>query len=456
MRALWNLSATNKNRTAIVKQSGESIKYEQLYEDVLNNSRRLKSSRKQVIMILAKNNYFSIVNYLACLQNNDAVMLINADTPQELLLDIIESYHPSWIIGDLCHIEYCKYEEGIYKRKFDLNDEIHPDLALLLSTSGSTGSVKFVRLSKNNMVSNAKAIVEYLRITNEDRGLVNLPMFYSYGLSIINSHLVAGATMLLTGESVISKKFWEFVKNEKATSFAGVPYTYQMLQRIGFNKMELPSLRYFTQAGGRLNEKLVKFFGEYAEKHNKEFYVMYGQTEASPRISYVPPTKLLEKATSIGVAIPGGYLDLDSRTNELIFRGPNVMMGYATCISDLALGDTLYGILRTGDLAAVDADGFYYIKGRMKRFIKLFGLRLNLDDIEKRVESILNTNVVCVGTDDKMVVMIENEEKREQVQNMIEHFYKLHRSAFCIKVIETIPRLSNGKVNYEAVKDMMK
>ncbi|PLS17886.1 phosphatase [Bacillus sp. M6-12] len=455
MQTLWNLTSENKNRISIIEQNGERYTFEQLQRDVIVLSNKLRSSRKQLVLILAKNDYISIVSYSAVMVNNDAVMLMSADIEETLLATIIDAYQPGYIIGDVNHDLYDEYFAGITKRRTETEYEIHQDLSLLLSTSGSTGSLKFVRLSFANLLANAKSIAEYLEITHEDRGLVNLPMNYSYGLSLINSHLFAGATILLSSESVLAKSFWEFVKNEKATSFAGVPYTYQMLQRIGFQKMDLPDLRYFTQAGGRLNEKLVRLFSEYALEHQKSFYLMYGQTEAAPRISYVPPEDIVKKPTSIGIAIPDGRLSLDPETEELIYEGPNVMMGYAADFSDLKKGDELLGRLHTGDLGEVDEDGFYYIKGRIKRFVKLFGLRINLDDIEKKIESALQISVVCVGTDDRMVVVVPNEEKQDSIQSLIENLYKLHKSAFRVKVLEEVPRLANGKVNYEALKELV-
>lgn len=455
MLFLDNLSVIDKQRFAIIEQNGNRYTYGQLQADIEQFSKGIRSTRKQVVLVLAKNNYRSIVGYLSAIQNNDAVMLVHAELEEQLLQNIVDSYQPAYIIGEVQHVQYQNLEDGLYKRNVEPSYDIHPELTLLLSTSGTTGSVKFVRLSSENLIANAKSIAEYLLIDEKERGLANLPLHYSYGLSIINSHLYAGAAILLTEESVLSKGLWDFVRDERATSFAGVPYSYQMLQRIGFLKMNLPHLRYFTQAGGRLNEKLVQIFGEYAEEHDKDFYVMYGQTEATARISYVPSKDLLSKTGSIGKSIPGGTLSIDPTNQELIYEGPNVMLGYASSYKDLANGDELQGKLHTGDLAEVDLDGYFYIKGRMKRFIKLFGLRLNLDDIERQIESALHVSAICVGSDDKMVVVIRNDQYKEQIQTFVEKLYKLHRSAFRVLVLEEIPRLSNGKVNYEAVKELV-
>jgi long-chain acyl-CoA synthetase len=138
-----------------------------------------------------------------------------------------------------------------------LSFPLHDELALLFTTSGSTGSPKLVRISYENINSNAEAIAEYLSLSENERPITVLPMNYSYGLSIINSHLVKGATILLTARSIMEKEFWAFLKKEKATSFSGVPYTYEMLYKLRFFRMELPFLRTLTQAGGKLNEDLM-------------------------------------------------------------------------------------------------------------------------------------------------------------------------------------------------------
>lgn len=429
--------------------------YQELSEAVQERKKNYQADKKQLILILCENRYEVIVSYLAALQAGHAVMLLNYDLNEELLTEIIYNYMPCWVYGKGPFPEYDQQDGLLWKRENQPQETIHPDLALLLSTSGTTGSRKFVRLSHQNIQSNAESIAQYLQVDSSERGVANLPLSYSYGLSIVNSHLQAGATILLTDESIISKSFWAFFQEQRATSFAGVPFTYQMLQRIGFFKMELPYLRQFTQAGGRLDERLVKQFGDYAVKHNKRFYVMYGQTEASPRMAYIPPEKVIEKAGTIGISIPGGELAIDQDTNELLYKGPNVMMGYAERVEDLAKGDELSGVLYTGDTAERDADGFYTITGRMKRFIKLFGLRINLDEVEKRLEQETHLPVVCSGTDDKMVIVIETEQEKakDTIKHYMENTYKLHKSAYHIYTAESIPRLSNGKTDYMAIKD---
>lgn len=410
-----------------------------------------KSTQKELVLILCENTIDILSTYVSAMNSQHAVMLLSADINHGLLEDIINQYEPKWIVGLESFDGYEISSEYLARIK-NSKSNIHPDLAILLSTSGTTGSQKFVRLSYENIRSNAESIIKYLDIDENERAIMNLPLSYSYGMSIVNSHLFAGASLLLTDESVMEKSFWSFVKNQQATSIAGVPFTYQMLQRIGFTKMDLPALKTLTQAGGRLNEKLVKFFAEYAKEKDKRFYVMYGQTEAAPRISYIPFERVLEKAGSIGVAIPDGHLEIDKVTGELIYKGTNVMMGYAECLEDLAKADELGGILHTGDTATIDAEGYFTITGRMKRFIKLFGLRINLDEVEKKLESAFHIPLACTGSDDKLIIAIEQEVFVEPIKKAVEDLYKLHKTAYRIKVME-IPRLANGKIDYMKLKE---
>lgn len=448
------VNSDDQNRVAVVTRSGRYT-YGHLFCEVEKINEQMSSQVKQLVLILARNDYQSLVHYLAALQRRDAAMLISHELPPELLYRVIDLYRPAWIVGNMNHPDYVPKDENLFIRKNNATYDLHPELALLLSTSGTTGSAKFVRLSYKNIVCNAEAIASYLMITNEERAVAQLPIHYSYGLSIINSHLYKGATVLLTEDGVLTKPFWDFIKNEKATSLAGVPYTYEMLARIRFHEMDLPHLNYFTQAGGRLSEKYVRLFGEYARRTGKKFFVMYGQTEATARMSYVPPERLLEKPTSIGKAIPGGRLYIDETNGELIYEGPNVMLGYAESYKDLGKGDELGGILRTGDLAEIDDEGFFYIKGRLKRFVKIFGLRLNLDEIEKKIESIIQVPVYCVGNDEKLIVVTSEETNVEQIRATIEQLYKLHRTSYAVHVMNDIPKLTNGKVNYEKIKDLV-
>jgi acyl-CoA synthetase (AMP-forming)/AMP-acid ligase II len=223
-----------------------------------------------------------------------------------------------------------------------------------------------------------------------------------------------------------------------------------MLDRIGFIKMNLPSLRYFTQAGGKLRDDLVKKFAEFARDQDKLFYVMYGQTEATARMSYLHPNDLLSHIGSIGKPIPGGRFELNQENSELQYSGPNIFGGYAECIEDLSIFESP-SLLSTGDLAKVDENGFYYITGRSKRFVKIFGNRINLDELESALSKQFGAFYPCVGWQDKTVWVystISNEDQAQIVQ-WLSAEYKLHPISFKIKTIDAIPLTVNGKPDYK-------
>ncbi|HHY74154.1 MAG TPA: AMP-binding protein [Bacillus bacterium] len=458
----WNLE-NDCEQLAIIDKNVGKLTYAELFEKVQTIKKQFPfRSQKQLGLILCQNQSYSLIAYLAALQKRDAVMLLDEKLDESLLLNIIDTYKPDWIfsVGRKLELTDC-YTISLYsfyqiwcRADGEEWPSVHPDLALLLSTSGTTGSAKFVRLSYENLQANAQAIIDYLPITTAERAITTLPMHYSYGLSVINSHFLARGTLILTNESMMSKEFWSMFHEYRATSFAGVPHTFQMLQRLRFEKMDLPSLRYFTQAGGRLAPSLVDYFAKCAEEKGVQFFVMYGQTEATARISYVPAQQIHEKLESIGVPIPNGKLWVDDNSSELLYEGPNVMMGYAETRQDLTKGNDLNGLLHTGDLGKVDEDGYFYIIGRMKRFIKLFGLRLNLDDIEKRIEKQLGIVSACVGNDERLQVFIEKEASLDEVKQELLKVYKLHPSAIKVSVIAKLPRFENGKINYNELKDL--
>ena len=350
-----------------------------------------------------------------------------------------------------------------YKQEIE-KTAINPELALCLTTSGSTGSPKFVRLSLANVKANAEQIAEYLEIDENERPVTVLPSYYSYGVSIINSHLIKGATILMTEGTIAQREFWNFLKEQKATSISGVPYTYEMLKMLRFFRMDLPYLKTMTQAGGKLNKDIAKEYIEFAKEKGKKFFVMYGQTEATARMSYLPFEHALEKYASIGIAIPRGKFSLiDVNGNpieesdvdgELVYIGPNVSLGYAECRADLAKGDENHGELHTGDVARRDSDGFYYITGRMKRFVKVWGNRCNLDATEQMVKSI-TTSCACVGVDDKITIFVTEQGLEESIIKLLAEKTGFNPKAFEVRIIEAIPVKSSGKIDYPAMQAML-
>lgn len=317
-------------------------------------------------------------------------------------------------------------------------DQVHPDLALLLTTSGSTGDPKLVRLSRGGVLANAGQVADSLGITGDDVAITTLPLFYSYGLSVLHSHLLRGATVILERTGIMRKDFWAAVNEHGVTSMAFVPSQYEMLRRLRFDPAKYPSVRTLTQAGGRLRTELVT---EFAAK--SRLFVMYGQTEAGPRMACLPPSATREKPGSVGVAMPGGAFAIED--GEVVYRGPNVMMGYAETAADLARGDDQGGVLRTGDLGRLDDDGFLFITGRIKRIGKVFGVRINLDDVEREFP------VAAVAGDDKLHVFTVGEDTRA-LRSKIADWLGTHHTGVDVRAVEALPLLPNGKTDYRALE----
>ena len=455
------------SKTCVISDDGNVYTYKDLNDSIDRIAVYLK--KRSLVFCLARNTIGSLAGYLSFITNGIVPVMIESGWDYEYLLKFLNIYKPEYIwlpsetLLDLKNAEkiIIEFDYSLYKLEWDFVYPLHNDLALLLTTSGSTGSPKLVRLTYENIISNATSIAEYLSIDEHERPITTLPMHYSFGLSIINSHLISDAKILLTDKSLVEKDFWSFLKTEEATSLSGIPYSFEILKKLRFMRMYLPHLKTITQAGGKLNDELNKEFSEYALANGKRFFVMYGQTEATARMSYLPPRHSLDKLGSMGIAIPGGEFSLiDDSGNiilkpdtigELVYKGDNVSMGYAECGEDLAAGDNNVGTLVTGDLAKQDSDGFYYIVGRKKRFIKLFGNRVNLDETERLIKKI-TPDVACAGTDDKMVIYIADPNLSDTVRSFITEKTGINGRAFEIRVIERIPKNSSGKTIYSQLQ----
>ncbi len=461
------------NNIAIETEQGEKLNYAQLNEAIFPFSVKLKD--RKLCFCLCENTLGSLVGYVALMNAHQPMVLLDGSKDAEIIKGLLTHYQPQYV---WCPTVRWKKEEEIWKSAKPImeyadytmlefpsqNYEIHPDVLLCLTTSGTTGSPKLVIWTERNLKSNAESIAEYLNITERERAITSLPMYYSFGMSVINSHLIKGATLLLTDKAVIQREFLTFLKEGKATSIAGVPYTYEMLRRLRFLKMDLPELKTMIQAGGKLNANIVKEYVENAQQNGKKFIVMYGQTEAAPRMSYLPFDKAIEKYASIGIAIPGGKLSVRDVNDqeittpdvdgELIYEGPNVCMGYAESIEDLATGDENHGVLHTGDVARFDADGYFYITGRMTRFVKVWGNRCNLDATEQLVKSI-TTSCACVGVYDKITIFVTEEGLEEKIKSFLCEKTGLNIRAFDVKVIDAIPTLPSGKLDYQSMQALL-
>jgi len=445
---------THGSRTALVTDddSGATeISFAELSDRAADLAGDVLGATRRLVLIEGANTPQSLTAYLAALQHGHVALLVPQDRPAQLR-QLVDAYDPDVVLR----------HEGTRwlaeQRRAGTAHDLHPDLALLLSTSGSTGSPKLVRLSHDNLRSNAASIASYLRLTPDDRAATSLPLHYCYGLSVVNSHLVTGAGLVLTDGSVVDECFWQRFAEAGATSFAGVPYTFDLLDHSRFAERDLPSLRYITQAGGRLAPDRVRAWAELGQRRGFEFVVMYGQTEATARMAYLPAELAVERPEAIGVAIPGGSLRLEpvaeateTGVGELVYEGPNVMLGYADGPADLAEGRTV-GALRTGDLARI-SDGLVEIVGRRGRRAKVFGLRLDLDQLEATLaQRVPDAEARCLALDDSLHAFTTRRRSSARLQTALAELCGLPRSAVRVHTVAELPRTAAGKPDLAALE----
>jgi len=458
--SFWDLSHPSES-LAVVEDTGRTLTYQELAIGADAVASELKKiSSRNLGFLLFEPCISAVEIYLGTLRSQCHVpLLLQPGIHPQLLENLIQSYAPEWIALHANASDIEGYEKifdldrmVVYGRKtIEESPALNSELAILLSTSGSTGSEKLVRLSYSAIASNATSITEYLCLNRQDRAVSTLPLAYSFGMSLLNSHLDAGASILLTDKTLMSRDFWDMVRDAQVTSLSGVPSQFDMLRRAGLEKRGLTALRMLTQAGGRLADNVKQNFNTMCKEIGIEFFIMYGQTEAAPRISFVPPHRLSEKIGSIGIPIPGGTMEIDPGSGELVYRGENVMLGYAHCRADLSRGDDCHGVLHTGDLASVDADGYFHLTGRMKRFIKLSGTRVNLDEIEINLGKEFLTSIACVGEDDQMIVAIVDSSNVEDssIFSFLRERFNIDRGLLQVHRLAELPYTSSGKLDYK-------
>lgn len=463
---IFYIEKKQPNRIAVWEDDGSFLTYQQLCKEVLAFGKNIK--HRSLIFCLCRNTTGALIGYLGGVNDGHVVMMLDAEIENAMLQQLLNVYQPQYIwapaekeeqiIALFEYLEYKSYGYGLFRTRFE-REQMEESLSLLLTTSGSMGNPKMVRISRQNMETNAQVISEYLELSTEERPITTLPMQYTYGLSVINSHLLVGGCILMTRKSIVQKEFWDYFQERKATSFAGVSYTYEMLKKLRVLEKDLPGLTSMTQAGGKLPEYLQKEFALWARKHGIRFYVMYGQTEATARMSYLPYAQCLEKIGSIGIPIRGGKFILrDENGNiiheaesagELIYQGPNVSLGYANCKEDLKKTDERNGVLETGDIAKRDQDGFYYIVGRKKRFIKIYGVRIGLDECEQLLRNqYKGTEFACVGEDDHLLIYTDNSALTGVACKWIAGILHLNPKAFTSHYRKAIPKSDSGKIQY--------
>ena len=451
-----DLDKKPKDKVAAIDDSGHSVTYGEICDFANEFSKHLP--QRSLIFLLSENCIGSLLGYISALSNRIVPLIISAATEEGLYNHLYDLYQPEYLWMPQAKAEgkeivfsawdYCLVKTG------NKPTPMYEELSLLLPTSGSTGSPKLVRHSYRNIEANADNVRRLFQLDGSEKAMAILPMHYTMGLSVIASHLFAGATLLLSNRSLLDKGFWVTLK--EATSFTGVPYSYEVLTKMRFTRMDLPNLKVITQGGGKLTEEMFKMLAQYAHDSGKKFIATYGQSECTARMAYLPAELALEKICSIGFAEPGGQLSImDDNSNEtfegeaqgeMVYRGENVTLGYATCCEDLLKGDENHGVMHTGDLARRDADGCYFIIGRLKRFLKIYGLRIGLDEVEQLVKTEFNTDCYCKGNDEKLVVLVTDPKLQELLPAFIENKTHLFHQRIEIQVVQEILRNEAGKV----------
>lgn len=379
------------------------------YRDVFLESRKLAQyinrniGQQKRILLATANNPFFIIVYLGILKSGNVCIPLNPLIEKGVLDFIIKSTKPEMLflsenVLQNHTLKFQAYSESqltqILKEESEYMD-IEPEfngaqLASIMFTSGSTALPKGVMLSHDNFITNTASIIESLSLNKDDVMMVVLPFYYCYGLSLLNTHLRAGGSMVLNNNFVFFSQTIHYINSYHCTGFAGVPSHFQLLLRKTdlFRESKIPSLRYVTQAGGRLHNSFINEFTDVFPQI--KFFVMYGQTEATARLSVLAPEKLREKIGSIGKGIPGVELQVvneeqapvnPGEIGEIVVKGKNIMMGYFD--DPVSTAEVLKdGWLHTGDLATVDEDGFVYITARKKEIIKIGGIRISPREIE--------------------------------------------------------------------------
>jgi acyl-coenzyme A synthetase/AMP-(fatty) acid ligase len=411
-----------------------------------------------VVLCLIRPDAASVLRYLGVLSSGRAALLWDPDAPADTVEALVRRFQPAAVLGVAAGrppvavpAGYGRVDDAVLgpalQRHTRADVMAHPQLALLLGTSGSTGAPRLVRLSDTSLLASATAIGRALDITEHDVAVTALPLFYTLGLSVLHSHLAAAATVVISDGSVLDDTFWRAVNEFGVTTITGVPHTFELLWRLPWQPTLSPTVRSLCVSGGRLRDGVVKDL--HAALPGHRLHVMYGQTEAGSRICVLPPDLLPDKLGSVGPPVPGTRLSIED--GEVTVRSTAVMLGYADTITDLAAGDHLHGVLHTGDRGRLDTDGHLWLSGRSGRIGKAYGVRVNLDAVE-HVSSAFAPAAAVAG-DDRILVWCEAlpADRLADVAAAVAVHLRIHRTAVRVAALPALPRRPNGKVDYDAL-----
>ncbi|MBI1273965.1 MAG: AMP-binding protein [Alphaproteobacteria bacterium] len=448
------------------------ISYGALRERVAEMAKTFAGDHKHLVFLLARNSAACAVAYLAIAAAGHAIMMLDHDCEESTLSSLRKAYRPDWIVAPaplanptgLRRLQAGADGMQIYEADKHDTAGINPQLFLLLSTSGSTGSKKFVRLAYRNLAHNIAAVIDALALDPAQRAVLHLPLSYSFGLSVLHTLLACGGSVVLTEASVVQNDFWKLVQNRQCTLFAGVPSHFTMVQRLGLARLHAPTLNTWLQAGGKADAGLLQDFADKLGTRGGKLVVMYGQTEASPRMTTLRFEDFARKSGTVGQALEGGTLEVISKDGypcppgtegEVVYRGPNVMFGYADDRADLSRGDDMRTTLITGDYGVLDEEGFLTITGRKQRMAKIHGLRVMLDEVEAIGRSV--TPCAAMDCGDHIVIATDQRDQsvQKQLEQVLQERMQLPSQSIKLKYLPSLPLTGQGKIDYVRLRGLL-
>lgn len=454
------LTAGDPAAPALLDPDTGTIAYRELPARADGWTRTLAAGRKSLVVCFAGRNSDTVLCWLAVLRLGHAVAMLDAGAAPAARDRFLAAYEPDFVAwcpddgtrppalpaGYRPHAEVGR--ATVWRRTGEEGTEPHADLALVLSTSGSTGNPKAVRLSYRNVAANSASVAESLDVTAADRAATSLPLHFGYGLSVVTSHLIAGASAATIAARPTGRGFWRRFAEARCTSFPGVAPTFAMLWPMVAMLDRVPMLRTMTSSGSRLRDDLVLRWAEHLDRRGGRLFMMYGQTESTSRMTCLPPSCLPERVGSVGRPIPGGRVSIVD--GEIVYTGPNVMLGYAEDRADLAAGDVTGGVLHTGDLGRLDGE-FLHLTGRLKRIAKMLGLRVSLDDVERLFEDAGAVAAVDGGDRGVLVYTDGPIDAVQKARHSVATELGVPAALLTVRAVHALPRTPNGKLDYRAL-----
>lgn len=453
----WEDAGAREDAHVFLVGGGQAKSYSEVFAD---GDKLFRGCDRGLVVILCDKSAETVTAYLGALRNNLVPMMLDANAKPSAKNRIFAAYRPDYVFDPRGQVR-----DG-YKLVSELADATlsiskipegpapHADLAVLLGTSGSTGDPKFVRLSYKSLNACTQAVCDYLDLTPARRCISLLPLHYSYGLSVLNTAAARRSSFVLSDLSVLDRNFWRLMGELRVTDLSGVPFIFEMLRRMRVPADVMDALECVTQAGGRLDPQLTRLFRERFASEGIRFFTMYGQTEASPRISYLPPESAVKKEGSVGRPISCGQALIaetgkPSGEGELLYQGDNVALGYAYSREDISLGDQFGGRLLTGDQVRIDDEGFIYIVGRRKRFVKLQGISVNLDHVESVLKA-AGIDCIVVGREN-LVSICHTAPDSAMVSAIVADNFTFHPTNIRLYQLDSLPLNASGKPDYAAL-----